>query len=141
MLLPPIEPIYLLSAGVALVAAEIVTASFVLFWFGIGFILVAGISLLYDFEDGMVQLAWAFSVGVVLMYLLRAKFVQYVMASKEQHHDSFEGGGEGVVQNGRVFFRGTYWDADVEGYEEGAKVRVLRLEHGRAVLEKETVSS
>ena len=43
MLLPPIEPIYLLSAGVALVAAEIVTASFVLFWFGIGFILVAGI--------------------------------------------------------------------------------------------------
>ncbi len=141
MLLPPIEPVYLLSAGVALTAIEIVTASFVLFWFGIGFVLIAGISLLYDFEDGMVQLAWAFSIGVVLMYLLRAKFVQYVMASKERHHDSFEGGGEGVVQNGRVFFRGTYWDADVEGYEEGAKVTVLRLEHGRAVIEKDGASS
>lgn len=134
MIIAPIEPQYLLALGIALIAAEIVTASFVLFWFGIGFVLVSLFSVLYSFEDGSVQLAWAFGIGAVLMFLLRSRFVARFMNSKEHHTDSFEGGGEGVVKEGRVFFRGTYWDADVEGLEEGEKVFVERLEHGRAVL-------
>jgi hypothetical protein len=134
MILPPIESSYLLAAGIALVAAEIVTASFVLFWFGIGFLVVAAVSYMYAFEEGMVQLAWAFSIGAALMYLLRAKFVQYVMASKEEHIDSFEGEGEGVVENGKVFFRGTYWDADVSNYNEGDRVRVVKIDHGKVIL-------
>ncbi|MEA1918548.1 MAG: NfeD family protein, partial [Campylobacterota bacterium] len=117
---------------------EIVTASFVLFWFGIGFLLVAGVSYMYNFEEGMVQLAWAFSIGAILMYLLRAKFVQYVMASKEKHVDALEGEGEGVIENGKVFFRGTYWDADVSEFNEGDRVTVVKIDHGRVILKMET---
>ncbi|MEA1920157.1 MAG: nodulation efficiency protein D, partial [Campylobacterota bacterium] len=62
MIIAPIDTTYLLAAGIALVGLEIVTASFVLFWFGIGFLLVAGVSYMYNFEEGMVQLAWAFSI-------------------------------------------------------------------------------
>ncbi|MBN2894505.1 MAG: hypothetical protein JXK05_01250 [Campylobacterales bacterium] len=136
MIIAPIEPQYLLAFGIALIAAEIVTTSFVLFWFGIGFVLVSALSALYAFQNGSVQLAWAFGIGAALMYLLRARFVERFMSSKEHHTDSFEGGGEGVVKEGRVFFRGTYWDADVEGLEEGEKVFVERLEHGRAIIQK-----
>jgi hypothetical protein len=134
VILPPIETTYLLAAGIALVAIEIVTASFVLFWFGVGFLAVAGMSYFYDFQDGMVQLAWAFSIGVVLMYLLRSRFVTLVMASKEEFADAFEGEGEGVVQNGKVFFKGTYWDGNIEGLSEGDKVTVLKIDHGKVVL-------
>ena len=134
MILPPFEPIYLMAFGIALVAAEIVTSSFVLFWFGIGFLTVAFVTYGYAFEEGMVQLAWAFSIGAVLMYLLRAKFVKLVMASKEKHIDAFEGEGEGVVKNGKVFFRGTYWEADLEGYSEDDKVTVVKIDHGKVML-------
>ncbi len=134
MILAPIEIPYLLAAAIALVAIEIITASFVLFWFGIGFLIVSGMSYFYPFEEGMVQLAWAFSIGVILMYLLRSKFVQYVMASKEKHIDAFEGEGEGIVQNGKIFFKGTYWESDVEGLREGQKVKVVKIDHGKAIL-------
>jgi membrane protein implicated in regulation of membrane protease activity len=136
-MLNPIDISYLLAIGVALVAFEIITGSFVLFWFGLGFIIVALLGLVFPFGDGAVQIALSFTIGAIMLYTLRAKFIATFMNSKEKHTDFFEDEekGKGVIQNGRVFYKGTYWDADIEGLKEGDKVVVDKISHGKLIIE------
>ncbi len=138
-MLNPIDISYLLAFGVALIAFEMITGSFVLFWFGLGFIVVALLGLVFPFGDGVVQIALSFGLGAIMLYTLRTKFIATFMNSKEKHTDFFENDGEseGVILNGKVLYKGTYWDADMEGLKEGDKVIITKIDHGKLILKKE----
>ena len=66
---------YLLAVGILLIGLEVITFSFILFFIGIGFIVVSGISYIYAFESGLLQIATAFIIALVFIFLLR-KYLQ-----------------------------------------------------------------
>lgn len=132
----PIDYIYLIAIGIAFMAFEIVISSFVLFWFGLGFLSVGCISIFYPFSDGLIQIALSFTLGALMLYTLKDRFVKTFMNSQEKHTDFFEEKGTGIVQNGKIFYKGTYWDANLDGLKEGDKVIVTKINHGNLEIQK-----
>ena len=62
-----IDPYILLAIGVALVALEALIASFIVIWFGIGFLIVAIISFFFIFSAGVWQLA---TISLISIFLI-----------------------------------------------------------------------
>ena len=141
MLLDLINPYILLGIGVILIGLEAVIASFILIWFGIGFILTAFISMGYDFSDGVWQLACVAIISLALLAMLRKKVLEKFLKSEEEITDNFlSEGGTGEIKNGKVFFKGTYWEIDSElddnEFESGEKVEVIKTYRNSAVIKK-----
>lgn len=84
ILISVFNPYVLLGIGVALIAFEAVITSFVLVWFGIGFIITAGISYIYPFEDGIWQLAIVSLISLILIVLLRKKHSKHLLTLKKR---------------------------------------------------------
>ena len=120
------DPTTLLAIGIALIAVEIFATSFYLFWMGIGFMLAAGISALYPFENGITQLAIALSTGTLLVVLLRKKTAELALRAKETPEEKSHTGGIAVIDKGHVKFDGTYWKCndDLSGYRDGDRVKI-----------------
>jgi len=74
-----ISPIILMAIGLVLIAFETFVMSFVLIWFGVGFFSVGVLSHHFTFNDGIWQLATVSIVSVLLLFLLRMKFVRYFL--------------------------------------------------------------
>jgi len=141
ILISVFNPYVLLGIGVALIAFEAVITSFVLVWFGIGFIITAGISYIYPFEDGIWQLAIVSLISLILIVLLRKKALETFIDSKKEINDNFfEEGGIGEIKNSKVFFKGTYWEIDtkedIKSFSENERVNVIKTYKNYAVIEK-----
>ena len=67
IILSVLDPYILLAIGIALIAFESVIVSFVLIWFGVGFVLTALISYIYIFGDGIWQIATASIISLIFM--------------------------------------------------------------------------
>lgn len=127
-ILSVITPEYLIAAGVALIAIEAVVFSFVVFWFGLATVIVGVLSYLFSFNDGLHQLVAIALIAMVLLITLRAKVLERFMKAKGKDHDDdfLNEEGEGIIENGKVYFKATYWKIDSsESFEEGEKVKVL----------------
>lgn len=127
-ILSVITPEYLIAAGVALIAIEAVIFSFVVFWFGLATVIVGVLSYLFPFNDGLHQLVAIALIAMVLLITLRAKVLERFMKAKGKDHDDdfLNEEGEGIIENGKVYFKATYWKIDSsESFEEGEKVKVL----------------
>ena len=61
------QPYILLAIGITLIALETFIGSFVVIWFGLGFIITAGISYFYEFSDGIWEIA---TVSIISEYVL-----------------------------------------------------------------------
>lgn len=136
-----IDPYILLAIGVALVAFEAIIASFILIWFGIGFILTAGISYIYPFSDGIWQIATASILSLLLIFLLRKKVLEAFLESRRDISDNFfDEKGIGEIKNSKVLYKATYWDIDSKldekEFVEGEKVIVLKTHKNQATIEK-----
>ena len=138
-----LSPLVLLSIGVILIALESLIFSFVLFWFGIAFIIVGGIS----FFDVTLDLKWQLSlvaiISLTLLLLLRAKVLKMFLKSKDgENNDNFlNETGYGVIKNGKIFYKATYWDYDPESkivFDDGEKVFVEKTENNIAFIKKIT---
>ena len=131
IILSVIDPYILLAIGVALIAFEAVIVSFVLVWFGVGFVLTALISYIYIFGDGIWQIATASLISLILLLLLRKKVLESFLKSKK---------GIGEIKNSKVFYKATYWDIDSKidekEFVEGEKVVVLKTHKNQATIEK-----
>lgn len=143
IMLEVFNPYILLAIGVFLIAFEAIVSSFILIWFGIGFVLTAFISYAYTYEDGIWQIATATLISLILIFLLRKKMLEKFLSSqKEIKEDFFNEKGIGQIRNGKVFFKGTYWDIDSElnddAFLENEKVIVLKTFKNSAKIEKKS---
>jgi membrane protein implicated in regulation of membrane protease activity len=141
IILSVIDPYILLAIGVALIAFEAVIASFVLIWFGFGFVLTALISYIYVFSDGLWQIAIASILSLILLILFRKKVLESFLKSRKNISDNFlDEKGIGEIKNSKVFYKATYWDIDSEidekEFVEGEKVIVLKTHKNHATIEK-----
>lgn len=141
IILDVLDPYILLAIGVALIAFEAVIASFVLIWFGLGFILTALISYVYIFSDGLWQIAIASIFSLILLLLFRKKALESFLKSKKDISDNFlDEKGIGEIKNSKVLYKATYWDIDSEldekEFVEGEKVVVLKTFKNQATIEK-----
>ena len=140
-ILDVIDPFILLAIGIALIAFEAVIASFILIWFGVGFVVVAIISSLYMFSDGIWQIAAASIISLLLLFLLRKKVLEKFLNSRKDISDDFlNEKGIGEIRNSKVFYKATYWDIDSnideKEFVEGEKVVVLKTHKNTAIIEK-----
>jgi membrane protein implicated in regulation of membrane protease activity len=141
IILSVIDPYILLAIGVALIAFEAVIVSFVLVWFGVGFVLTAFISYVYVFDDGIWQIATASIISLILLLLLRKKVLESFLKSKKDISDDFlNEKGIGKIKNSKVLYKATYWDIDSKidekEFVEGEKVVVLKTHKNQATIEK-----
>ena len=140
-ILDVIDPFILLAIGIALIAFEAVIASFILIWFGVGFVLTAIISSMYMFSDGIWQIAAASIISLFLLFLLRKKVLEKFLNSRKDISDDFlNEKGIGEIRNSKVFYKATYWDIDSnideKEFIEGEKVVVLKTHKNTATIEK-----
>ncbi|MFT5660031.1 MAG: hypothetical protein ACI9TV_000665 [Sulfurimonas sp.] len=135
-----ISPAYLSAIGIILITLEMLTFSFVLFWFGIGFLLVAGLSLFNVFPDALWQLGSIGLIAMLMLFFLRSRALEVFLKSKKENNDNFlNEAGVGVIKHGKVDYKATYWEISYEGKEtfaEDEKVTVLKTEKGVAFIEK-----
>lgn len=141
IILSVLDPYILLAIGIALIAFEAVIVSFVLIWFGVGFVLTALISYIYIFGDGIWQIATASIISLILLFLLRKKVLESFLKSKKDISDNFlDEKGIGEIKNSKVLYKATYWDIDSKidekEFVEGEKVVVLKTHKNQATIEK-----
>ena len=140
-ILDVIDPFILLAIGIALIAFEALIASFILIWFGVGFVVIAIISSMYMFSDGIWQIAAASIISLLLLFLLRKKVLEKFLNSRKDISDDFlNEKGIGEIRNSKVFYKATYWDIDSnideKEFVEGEKVVVLKTHKNTAIIEK-----
>ncbi len=140
-ILDVIDPFILLAIGIALIAFEALIASFILIWFGVGFVVIAIVSSMYMFSDGIWQIAAASIISLLLLFLLRKKVLEKFLNSRKDISDDFlNEKGIGEIRNSKVFYKATYWDIDSnideKEFVEGEKVVVLKTHKNTAIIEK-----
>lgn len=141
-ILSPFTPTVLVGIGIALVALESFILSFVVLWFGIGFIAIGILSAFVGFDDGIWQIAGASLVALVLLAVLRVKAMEKFLEpvdAKELHEDFLNESGYGVIKDGKVYYKATYWNiehAEDESYVEGEEVFVESTHKGYAKITK-----
>ena len=140
-ILDVIDPFILLAIGIALIAFEALIASFILIWFGVGFVVIAIVSSMYMFSDGIWQIAAASIISLLLLFLLRKKVLEKFLNSRKDISDDFlNEKGIGEIRNSKVFYKATYWDInsniDEKEFVEGEKVVVLKTHKNTAIIEK-----
>jgi membrane protein implicated in regulation of membrane protease activity len=133
-----IEPSYLLAFGIFLIGLEAITFSFILFFIGAGFVVVAGISYFYTFENAIVQVAVAFVIALILAFMLRNYLLQKLSKPSQEHEQRTHVSGIGHVEEGMVKFDGTYWKSldDLSAYKDGDKVEIMDVVDNMVVLKK-----
>ena len=134
-MLSAISPVILIGIGIFLMALEVVTFTFVLFWFGVAFVLVGVMSYFVTFSDGAWQIASVGIISLVLLFFFRSKFLTiFLKASKgDEVQDEFlNTKGVGVVKNGKIYYKATYWDCDdIKTLNEGQKVEILEAKKAK----------
>ncbi|NQY93934.1 MAG: nodulation efficiency protein D [Campylobacteraceae bacterium] len=140
-LIDVIDIYILLGIGVILIALEVFITSFVLFWFGLGFIICALISKYYQFSDGIWQILVSCAIAFLLLILFRKKVIEKFLQSKEVVNDDFlNEQGTGEIRNSKVYFKGTYWEIDSinpeDVFENGDKVQVIETHKNYAKIKK-----
>lgn len=139
------QPYILLAIGITLIALETFIGSFIVIWFGLGFIITAGISYFYEFSDGIWEIATVSVISLLLILFLRKKFTKIFMKSDiNVSDDFFNEKGIGEIKNSKVFYKGTYWNIDPlinqKEFVEGEKIVVLRILKNNATIKKLVIS-
>ncbi|MCD6433737.1 MAG: NfeD family protein [Sulfurimonas sp.] len=130
---------YLLAIGILLIGLEAITFSFILFFIGLGFVVVAIVSYFYGFENGIVQIAIAFVIALISAFSLRGYLLQKLSKPSDKNEERSHISGVGYVQNGAVKFDGTYWESldDLSGYKDGDKVEIVDVVNNMVVLKRD----
>lgn len=121
----PIAYYYLLGFGFLLLGIEILLFSFYLLWIALGFIAVAFLSLIVNFENGLSQITIALLLGLILLYFFK-KPLQALMQSQKHSEQAIHQSGVGTIVDGAIKMDGTFWqtDDDLTAFANGDKVEV-----------------
>ncbi|MDR3346836.1 MAG: hypothetical protein LBS73_06645 [Campylobacteraceae bacterium] len=130
---------WVLIAGVLILALELLSGSFYLLWYGFGFIVSGAIGWAVGSDAWIVQSATGLGIGLVLMVAFRRRLADKLMGRKIKDEFLLEEG-EGVVkENGLVEFRGTTWQYDAnknEHFEINERVIAKPTKSNRVVIKK-----
>ena len=127
---------YLVALGILLIGLEAITFSFILFFFGLGFLIVGAISYIYVFENGLVQIATAFVIALLLAFLLRNYLLQKLSAPSDELEERTHIAGVGFVDGDAIKFDGTYWTtlSDLSSYKNGDRVEIIDVVDNMVVI-------
>jgi len=133
-----ISPSYLLAIGILLIGLEALTFSFVVFFVGLGFVVVSGISMLYTFDNGVIQIAVASVIALVSALSLRGYMLEKLSKPSEAEEERTHISGVGFVEDGTIKFDGTYWKTldDISGYKNGDKIEIVDVVNNMVVIKK-----
>ena len=131
----------LFAIGVVLITLEVFIYSFVVIWFGIGFVLVALLSLVYTIDDLIWQMALISIISLLFLVLFRKKLlIRFSKSQKEMSDNFFDEKGFGEIKNGKVYYKATYWEfdpsIDEKDFQDGEKVMVLKTKNNYASIKK-----
>ncbi|MCF6172222.1 MAG: hypothetical protein L3J44_00285 [Campylobacteraceae bacterium] len=142
-MLETIAASWLLAFGILLIGLEALTFSFVLFFIGIGFVLVSVISYMYTFDNATIQIALAFILALVFAFALRKTLINNLLKSSTKKEERAHIKGTGEVQDGAIKFDGTYWKTldDLSNYKNGDKVEIKDVVNNMVVLDKNQSNS
>lgn len=118
---------WLLAIGIVLIGLEAFVFSFFLFPLGLGFLIVSLVELYaLRFDSFYTQIATVFVIALVLVLLLRKKFIEMLGRSSRNTEEHVHQGGIGIVDGTQIKFEGTYWNTDSElgSFKDGDKVEV-----------------
>ncbi len=137
-MLETIAASWLLAFGILLIGLEALTFSFVLFFIGIGFVLVSFVSYIYTFDNATIQIALAFVLALLFALILRKTLINKLLKSSKKQEERAHIKGIGEIQDGVVKFDGTFWNTldDLSKYKNGDKVRIKDVKDNMVVLEK-----
>jgi len=125
-----------LGIGVLLIAIEAMVLSYFLMFFGAGFLLV-GILIFFVEISLLWQLLLAFVISILLLLILRRPIKNYFNKSDNSLNPEFlNETGIGEVKEGMIYFKGTFWKADISDLNAGDKVKVLGVKNGQIIIEK-----
>ena len=129
---------YLLAFGILLIGLEALTFTFVLFFLGIGFILVSLISYFYMFDNGAIQVASAFVLALIFALILRKTLMKKLLKPKLDKEERAHVSGVGFVEDGSIKFDGTYWKTldDISKYKNGDEVQIVDVINNMVVIKK-----
>ena len=133
-----ISAAYLIALGILLIGLEAITFSFILFFFGVGFVIVGGVSYLYTFENALVQVAVAFVIALILAFLFRSQLLKKLSKPSEDVESRTHISGIGYIEDGAIKFDGTYWKtlSDLSSYNEGDRVQVIDVVDNMVVIKE-----
>lgn len=135
-----------IAVGVLFIIIEIFTPGFFFFSFGIGAIL-SGL-FAYIFPDNIVMQFLIFSIITFIAFLLMKKFASKILKNSNIDSNMYALSGKiGIVtqlikrdSKGHVKIGGEEWSAifeeDLEQINEGEKVKILRVEGNKVIVEK-----
>lgn len=131
----------LMAIGVVLVALEVFLYSFIIIWFGLGFIFVGFISIFFNFPNLYIQLGVISIFSLIFLILFRKLFLKkFSKPQKEISNNFFNEKGFGEFKEGKIFYKGTFWELDPsfdkEDFKTGEKVKVLKIDKNIAFIEK-----
>lgn len=131
----------LFALGVVLIALEVFVASFVVIWFGLGFLLVSFVELVFPINDIVWQICFVAILSLIFLFLFRKKVLKrFSKAQKEIKDDFLNESGYGEVKNGKIFYKGTFWefegDLDEKEFQNGEKIFVEKTKNNIAYIKK-----
>jgi membrane protein implicated in regulation of membrane protease activity len=130
---------WVLIAGVLILALELLSGSFYLLWYGFGLIVSGAVGWALDSDAWLIQGVTGLGIGLVLMILFRKRLCGKMMGRKIRDEFLLEEG-EGVIrENGLVEFRGTIWQYDKnkdEIFEINERVIVKPTKTNRVFIKK-----
>ncbi len=128
---------YLLAFGIILIGLEALTFTFLLFFLGIGFIIVSIVSYFVVFDNGLWQIALAFILSVILAFVFRGKLLQKISKPKNKE-EKIHKSGTGVIDGDLVKFDGSYWQSttDLSGFKDKERVKIVDVIDNKVVVEK-----
>ncbi|WP_198304513.1 NfeD family protein [Arcobacter vandammei] len=135
----------LFALGVVLIALEVFVASFVVIWFGLGFLLVSFVELVFPINDIVWQICFVAILSLIFLFLFRKKLlVKFSKSQREVKDNFFNEKGVGEIKNSKVFYKATYWEIDSKldekEFVEGEKVEVLKIHGNFATISKRQIS-
>lgn len=114
--------------------------TFVLIWFGFGFLAVLICSIFYTFDLALVQVSLAFVFSVILLLIFRKKLLNYIRksADKKIKDDFLNESGIGTFKEGKIYFKGTFWDYEPSNLKLNSKekVKVISAKNNIVKIEK-----
>lgn len=133
-----IQVSYLLAIGILLIGLEALTFSFILFFIGIGFVIVSIISYFYTFENGIAQIAIAFSIALILAFSLRDYLSKKISKASTKKEERTHISGIGIIEDDMIKFDGTYWKTldDISSFKNGEQVEILDVVDNMVILKK-----
>lgn len=126
---------WIILGGISLLffIAELAFLDFSCLVFGIAFACVAVLSAFID-AQWWVWAILACLLSLVFFVSIRAPIRLFFLVKKTD--DNFlDEKGFGIIKNGLVYFKGTYWrSAEISKFKEGQEVEVLGVKNGEIVI-------